>query len=98
MAFRPQRPGDGLRPEESGAEEAQSGSQGAEEGGGKDPVSSRPVLLGAEDGIAGCAADAEQHAQPVDEAEYGDGEVEGGQAIGPQPVGHKEGIRQDGPG
>ena len=59
-----------------------------------------PVVLswsggGAADGVPGGPANAQHQPQPVDEAEDRDGQVEGRQPVGAQPVGHKQGVGQD---
>ena len=51
--------------------------------------------LGAADGVPGGPANAQHQPQPVDEAEDRDGQVEGRQPVGAQPVGHKQGVGQD---
>lgn len=64
------------------------------QGSGKGPVRFLRRAARLQHGVTGGPADAEHKPDAVEQAVQRDRQVEGGQTVRPQPVGHKKGIRQ----
>ena len=91
----PQQQRNGLGTEDAQQCQEDPQHQPGEQGQGKGAVGPGLIPLIPADGVAGGSADAQQDAQPVDKAENGNGQIEGRQAVRPQPVGYKEGVGHD---
>lgn len=95
LVVRPHGPG-----ERGGEKEADQDEQGGEgqtevERLGEHDVRGPLVIPAPVDGKPGGAPHPQHEARAVDEIIDGDGDIEGGQTVCPQTLGHKEGVRQD---
>ena len=81
-----QCPGNFMGNEQSGSEKGYSRNHCGKEGQGKGLICLFLLALGTENGIAGSSAGSQHHPQAIDQAEDGNGDIQGGQPAGTQPV------------
>ena len=93
LLIRAQEKGQGPGEKQSGGHIDQSGRQGQDQGVGEDGVRLPSAVPPPVDGVLDGAAHAQHHTGAHHQADDGQGQIQGGQALGAQPPGDEEGVR-----
>ena len=94
-AVRPQKPGNGLGKQKPRQHKDHRQHRPQQQGMGENLVDAAGLLPPQGDGILGGASHSQHQSGAVDEVVHRNGQIQGGEAVGPQPLGHKEGIGQN---